>query len=338
MVRQQLCKVCALCVLSQPGVYSVQRVTSTGIPGVVVADPSVEPPKHKRKTSWKEVGLAAALILPNLVLLGIFTYRPLVDNIRLSFYHWNISSPRKRFIGFDNYVEWFTARDTGTIVWNTVVFTVVAVAGSMVLGLALALLLDQKLRGRGFVRSLVFAPYVISGAAIGVAFQFVFDPGFGLVQDLLRRMGVDSPQFYQVPGWALFMITATYVWKNLGYVFVIYLAALQGRRKDLDEAAEIDGTSAWRRLWRVTLPQLRSTTFFLLITVLLSSFQVFDIINVMTGGGPLGNGTTTMIFQIYQETFVNNRAGYGAAVATIMFTVVLIITVIQVRIQDKGAH
>ena len=323
---------------SQSGVYNVQRVTSTGIPGVVVSDPSVEPPKHKRKTSWSEVGLAAALILPNLILLGVFTYRPLVDNIRLSFYHWNISSSRKRFIGFDNYVEWFTARDTGTIVWNTVVFTVVAVAGSMILGLALALLLDQKLRSRGFVRSLVFAPYVISGAAIGVAFQFVFDPGFGLVQDLLRRVGLDSPQFYQVPGWALFMITATYVWKNLGYVFVIYLAALQGRRKDLDEAAEIDGTSAWRRLWRVTLPQLRSTTFFLLITVLLSSFQVFDIINVMTGGGPLGNGTTTMIFQIYQETFVNNRAGYGAAVATIMFTVVLIITVIQVRIQDKGAH
>ena len=304
----------------------------------MVADPSVEPPKHKRRTPWKEVGLAAALILPNLILLAMFTYRPLVDNIRLSFYRWNISSPRKRFIGLDNYVEWFTARDTGTIVWNTVVFTVVAVAGSMVLGLALALLLDQKLRGRGFVRSLVFAPYVISGAAIGVAFQFVFDPGFGLVQDLLRRVGLDSPQFYQVPGWALFMITATYVWKNLGYVFVIYLAALQGRRKDLDEAAEIDGTSAWRRLWRVTLPQLRATTFFLLITVLLSSFQVFDIINVMTGGGPLGNGTTTMIFQIYQETFVNNRAGYGAAVATIMFTVVLIITVIQVRIQDKGAH
>ena len=304
----------------------------------MVADPSVEPPKHKRKTSWKEVGLATALILPNLILLAVFTYRPLVDNIRLSFYHWNISSPRKRFIGLDNYVEWFTARDTGTIVWNTVVFTVVAVAGSMILGLALALLLDQKLRGRGLVRSLVFAPYVISGAAIGVAFQFVFDPGFGLVQDLLRRVGLNSPQFYQVPGWALFMITATYVWKNLGYVFVIYLAALQGRRKDLDEAAEIDGTSAWRRLWRVTLPQLRATTFFLLITVLLSSFQVFDIINVMTGGGPLGNGTTTMIFQIYQETFVNNRAGYGAAVATIMFTVVLIITVIQVRIQDKGAH
>lgn len=205
----------------------------------------------------------------------------------------------------------------------------------MVIGLALAMLLDQKLHGRGMVRSMVFAPYVISGAAVGVAFQFVFDPTFGLVQDLLDRIGVTSPNFYQQSGWALFMITVTYIWKNVGYVFVIYLAALQGRRADLDEAAEIDGTPAWRRFLRVTMPQLRGTTFFLSITVLLSSFQVFDIINVMTGGGPFGIGTTTMVFQVYQETFVNQRAGYGAAVATVMFTVVLLITVLQVWFQDR---
>ena len=205
----------------------------------------------------------------------------------------------------------------------------------MIIGLALALLLDQKLRGRGVVRSMVFAPYVISGAAIGVAFQFVFDPGYGLIQDILGRFGADTPNFYQRPGWALFMITTTYVWKNVGYVFVIYLAALQGRRTDLDEASEIDGTPPLRHFFRVVMPQLRGTTFFLSITVLLSSFQVFDIINVMTGGGPFGIGTTTMVFQVYQETFVNGRAGYGAAVATVMFLVVLLITVIQVKFQDQ---
>lgn len=295
-----------------------------------------EPPeRRRRRTDWRQVLLAAALILPNLVLLVVFTYRPLLDNIRLSFFHWNISSPHARFIGLDNYIEWFTSPSTGTIVANTVIFTVAAVAGSMVIGLALAMLLDQKLHGRGMVRSMVFAPYVISGAAVGVAFQFVFDPTFGLVQDLLDRIGVTSPNFYQQSGWALFMITVTYIWKNVGYVFVIYLAALQGRRADLDEAAEIDGTPAWRRFLRVTMPQLRGTTFFLSITVLLSSFQVFDIINVMTGGGPFGIGTTTMVFQVYQETFVNQRAGYGAAVATVMFTVVLLITVLQVWFQDR---
>lgn len=314
---------------------------STTIPAVTEAprvheEPAGARPKRRRKIDWKIVGLALLLAGPNLILLAVFTYRPLIDNIRLSFFHWNLSSPNPTFIGLDNYVEWFTADSTGRVVFNTVVFTFCAVVGSMVLGLALALLLDQKLFGRGAARSIVFAPYVISGAAIGVAFQFVFDPNYGLIQYFLELLNVPVPNFYQDPDWALFMITVTYIWKNLGYVFVIYLAALQGRRKDLDEAAEIDGTPPVRRFFRVLMPQLRGTTFFISITVLLNSFQVFDVIQAMTEGGPFGYGTSTMVYQVYQETFVNGRAGYGAAVATIMFLVVLVITAVQVRHQEKG--
>lgn len=280
--------------------------------------------------------VAAAFLLPNLALLIAFTYRPLLDNIRLSFTSWNISSPTAAWIGWDNYVEWFTSSDSHTVVVNTVVFTGAAVIGSMVIGLALALLLDQKLIGRNAVRSLVFAPFVLAGAAVGVAFQFVFDPTFGLVQDLLGRVGIDPPAFYQDPTWALVMVTVTYVWKNLGYTFVIYLAALQGRRRDLDEAAEIDAASTWTAFRRVTWPQLRPATFFLLITVLLNSFQVFDVIHTMTRGGPLGNGTTTMVYQVYQETFVNLRAGYGATAATIMFFALLLVTLVQVVVMERG--
>ncbi|MFB9070361.1 carbohydrate ABC transporter permease [Citricoccus parietis] len=294
-------------------------------------------PAAPRRGRWqrRDLWLAVLLLAPNLILLVVFTYRPLLDNIRLSFTNWNISSPTAQYIGFDNYVEWAGRPDSWKILGITLVFTVATVAGSMVIGLVMALVLDQNLRGRGLVRSLVFAPYVISGAAIGVAFQFVFDPRFGMIQDLLARVGLDSPNFYQDPDWALFMVTSTYIWKNVGYVFVIYLAALQGRRIELDEAAQIDGTGPFRHFFRIVLPQLRPTTFFLSVTVLLSSVQVFDIINVMTRGGPMGNGTTTMVYQIYQETFVNSRAGYGATVATIMFVILLVITVIQVRFQDQ---
>jgi sn-glycerol 3-phosphate transport system permease protein len=293
------------------------------------------PPRRSSGRAW-EWSLAALLLLPNLILLIVFTYRPLLDNIRLSFTDWNISSPVANPVGLANYIEWFGRDDTKIIVRNTLVFTVATVGISMALGLGLALLLDQKLRGRNVVRSIVFAPFDISGAAIGIAFQFVFDPQFGLVRDLLARVGVESPDFYQQPGWALFMVTVTYIWKNLGYTFVIYLAALQGRRADLDEAAEIDGASAWTRFRRVLMPQLRPTTFFLSITVLLSSVQVFDIINVMTRGGPQGNATTTLVYQVYQETFVNQRAGYGATVATVMFVILLAVTVVQVRFMDRG--
>ncbi len=296
-------------------------------------------PRAGRRRPWKSYALFLAIVGPNLVLLAVFTYRPLIENIRMSFYDWNISSPGSTFIGFANYREWFTREDTATIVVNTVVFTVVAVAGSMVLGLALALLLDRALKGRNLVRSVVFAPFVLSGAAVGIAFQFVFDPNFGLINDLMHRLGLGSaPDFYQQPHWALFMITVTYVWKNLGYAFVIYLAALQGKRADLDEAAAVDGASGWTHFRKVLLPQLRPTTFFLSITVLLNSLQVFDIINVMTRGGPLGNGTTTMVYQVYEETFRNFRAGYGATVATIMFLILLVVTVAQVRLMDRGAR
>ncbi|RNI24916.1 carbohydrate ABC transporter permease [Flexivirga caeni] len=298
-------------------------------------DPVGEPPRRSGKP-YGEWLIAAILLLPNLVLLVVFTYRPLLDNIRLSFTDWNISSPYADYIGFKNYVTWWHDPNSHQVLKNTVIFTIATVALSMVLGLALALLLDQKLRGRNLVRSVIFAPFVISGAAIGIAFQFVFDPNFGLVHDLGYRMGLTVPNFYQRPGWALFMVTATYVWKNLGYTFVIYLAALQGRRADLDEAAEIDGASAWRRFYKVLLPQLRPTTFFLSITVLLNSVQVFDIINVMTRGGPQGYSTSTMVYQVYQETFVNSRAGYGATIATILFLILLVVTVIQVRVMDRG--
>jgi sn-glycerol 3-phosphate transport system permease protein len=284
----------------------------------------------------RDYALFVMLVGPNVALLLLFIYRPLADNIRLSFFDWNISDPTAQFVGLSNYAEWFTRSDTQQIVLNTVVFTAAAVIGSMVLGLALAMLLDQPLRGRNLVRSTVFAPFVISGAAVGLAAQFVFDPNFGLVQDLLNRVGVGVPDFYQNSHWALFMVTVTYIWKNLGYTFVIYLAALQGVRRDLLEAAEIDGASRWATFRRVVLPQLRPTTFFLSITVLINSLQVFDIINVMTRGGPLGTGTTTMVYQVYLETFRNFRAGYGATVATIMFLVLLAITYYQVRVMDRG--
>lgn len=290
-----------------------------------------------RSRPWQDYALFAVLVVPNLALLTLFVYRPLADNIRLSFTDWNIADPVANSVGFDNYIEWWQRDDSWKVVSNTVIFTVAAVVVSMALGLALAVLLDRKLFGRNVVRSAIFAPFVISGAAIGVAFQFIFDPSFGLVQDVLHRLGVDNvPDFYQDPEWALFMVTLTYIWKNLGYAFVIYLAALQGVRAELLEAAEMDGANSWTRFTKVLLPQLRPTTFFLSITVLLNSLQVFDIINVMTRGGPLGNGTTTMVFQVYEESFRNFRAGYGATVATIMFVVLLVVTLIQVRVMDRG--
>ncbi|MBF6176104.1 carbohydrate ABC transporter permease [Nocardia blacklockiae] len=290
-----------------------------------------------RGRPWTDYALFVVLVAPNLVLLGLFVYRPLLDNIRLSFTDRSLSGAPAHYIGLGNYREWLGRADSWQIVTNTVVFTLGAVVGSLVLGLALALLLDRKLFGRNVVRSAVFAPFVISGAAVGVAFQFLFDPGFGLVRDVLHRLGVSNvPDFYQNSHWALCMVTVTYVWKNLGYTVVVYLAALRSVPRDLLEAARIDGAGHWATCSRVLLPQLRPTTFFLSITVLLNSLRVFDLVHVTTRGGPVGTGTTTLSYQVYLESFRNFRAGYGAAVATLMFVVLLIVTLIQVRVMERG--
>ncbi|WP_280268925.1 carbohydrate ABC transporter permease [Nocardia wallacei] len=290
-----------------------------------------------RSRPWTDYALFVVLVAPNLVLLGLFVFRPLGDTILMSFTDRNLSDPASDFVGLANYREWWGRGDSWQIVTNTAVFTLAAVVGSLALGLALALLLHRKLFGRTAIRSVIFAPVVISGAAVGVAFQFLFDPGFGLVQDVLRRLGVTNvPDFYQNSHWALFMVSVAYIWKNLGFTFVLYLAALQGIRRELIEAAATDGASHRVTVTRVLLPQLRPTTVFLSITVTLNSLQAFDLINVMTRGGPVGTGTTTLAYQVYLESFRNSRAGYGAAVATVLFVVLLIVTLVQIRAMDRG--
>ncbi|BCK59355.1 carbohydrate ABC transporter permease [Nocardia wallacei] len=293
--------------------------------------------RPERVRPWTDYALFVVLVGPSLILFGLFGFRPLLDTIRLSFTDRNLAEPVAHYIGVENYREWWGRGDSWQILTNTVVFALAAVGGSLLLGLGLALLLNRKLFGRSVVRSVAVAPVVISGAAVGVAFQFLFDPTFGLIQDVLHRLGVSNvPDFYQNSHWALGMVTATHVWKNLGYTFVIYLAALRGIRRELLEAAAIDGAGRWATLTRVLLPQLRPTTLFLSITVLLNSLQVFDLIHVLTRGGPLGTGTTTLTYQVYLESFRNSRAGYGAVVATVLFVALLVVALVQIWAMDRG--
>ena len=164
----------------------------------------------------------------------------------------------------------------------------------MVLGLLIALALNQKVKGLAFARSAVFAPYVLSGVGVGLVWLFIFDPTYGVLSWVLRSVGASSPQWINDPKLALVMVMIVYVWKNLGYCAVVYLAGLQSMPKDVMEAASLDGAGTVRRFLSITLPLLSPTTFFILITSLLSSLQAFDIIRTMT---PTGNGTSTLIFE-----------------------------------------
>lgn len=294
-------------------------------------------PRGSTRVHWREWALFLAFIAPNMVLLIAFTYRPMVESIRLSFYDWDMISPAKTWVGLKNYQEYFADETSRYIIRNTLVFTVATVAGTMAIGLALALLLNQGLRGREAARTVLFAPYVVSGAAVGIIWLFIFDPRFGLVTSILGKAGITSPNWYNDPDWAMPMVIIVYIWKNLGYATVVYLAGLQTVPRELYEAARVDGAGRWARFWHVTLPQLSPMTFFLLITTILSSMQAFDIINVMTDGGPL-DATKTMVYHVYDEGFVRFRVGNASAIATVLFVILLAVTLLQVKFLERRVN
>ncbi|WP_433122281.1 carbohydrate ABC transporter permease [Arthrobacter koreensis] len=324
-------------ILSPPG-----RGSSAG-PGIIPAAPGSRhgqarprPAGRRRRTSANWL-LFALLAGPNIALLLVFTYKPLLQSLYYSTLQWNIGSAIARPVGLRNYTDWFTAPGTGQIIMVTVVFTLATVGGGMVIGLALALLLNSRLKLRGAARTIVVAPYVLSGVAVGLLWLFVFDPNFGITSAVLQGIGLASPDWYNDPGYALAMVIIVYLWKNVGYVALIYLAGLQAIPRDLLEAASLDGAGRIRTLVGITLPLLGPTTFFLSVTTLLSSLQSFDIIQAMTKGGPL-EGTTTMMYQIYQQGFVAGTAGYSSAIATILFLVLLAVTLLQLKFVERKVH
>lgn len=293
--------------------------------------------RRRSATERREWLLFALLVGPNILLFGIFTYWPLIYNGYLSFVRWDMLAPVKVWVGLGNYRYLFTSADFGRIMWNTLVFTVASVTIACVLGLMIALLLNQPLRGRNGVRGVVFSPVMLSGAAIGIVWIYIFDDRYGLIQTLIHPLGLQSPRWLLDTFWAMPAVIIVNAWKTLGYAVVIYLAGLQAIPRELYEAALVDGAGAWARFRHVTIPGLSPVIFFLLITTVLTGFQSFDIIKVMTDGGPV-NATTTLVYYLYQEGFVAFNAGRAGVASVLLFLIMLAFTVVQMRTSERSVH
>jgi ABC-type sugar transport system permease subunit len=292
----------------------------------------------RRRAFWRaEWFLFLLFVAPNLLLFGIFSYWPMISNLYLSLVRWDMISPVKTFVGTANYAYLFNDDTFRIVLKNSAVFTAGAVGGSLLLGLATALLLNQKLRWRNSARAVLFAPTLLSGAAIGIVWVYIFDPRFGLLARLLDGVGIGSPSWLTDPAWAMPAVIIVYIWKNVGFSTVIYLAGLQAIPQDLYEAARVDGAGVLWRFRSVTLPMLSPITFFLVVTALLSSFQAFDIIKVMTEGGPV-DATNTLIYYVYEQGFVAYNAGRAAAAALVLFAIMFAITLIQLRYAEERVH
>jgi multiple sugar transport system permease protein/sn-glycerol 3-phosphate transport system permease protein len=276
-------------------------------------------------------------VLPNFTLFGLFTFWPMIENVRLSTQRWDLIAPVRREVGLANYRYLLHNEKFHEVLVNTLYFTVAAVGLSLLIGLIAALLLNQPLKFRDGARAVVFAPTLLSGAAIGIVWAYIFDPIYGLIAQGLRWTGVPSPDWLNRPEWAMPAVIIVYVWKNLGFATVIFLAGLQTIPRDLYDAAKVDGANAFWRFRSVTLPMLSPISFFLLITSILNTFQAFDIIRVMTQGGPT-DATNTLIYYVYEQAFVNLNAGRSAAAALVMFVIMMTITLIQLRYTERKVH
>jgi multiple sugar transport system permease protein len=257
----------------------------------------------------------------------VFTLIPVIMSGYYSFTRWSITEPPE-WIGLSNYVRMFT-RDP--LFWQagkvTFGFVLLSLPLKLIFGLGLSLLLNQKLKGMNFFRTLFYIPAVISGVAVSLMWMWLLQPDYGLVNSLLGMVGIQGPGWFWDPQWALPSVALMSVW-SVGGSAVIYLAGLQNIPPHLYEAAEIDGASKWRQFWKITLPLLTPTIFFQLIVQMIESFKVFTEAYVITQGGPL-KATYFYMLYLYEEGFQNFNMGYASALAVVMVSVIMILTFVM---------
>src|SRR6478735_3648249 len=292
------------------------------------------PGRGNRKQARRNTLIGWTFILPNFLGFLAFTLIPVLAAFALSFMEWTSFSAPK-WVGLANFQRMLASDSFWIALRNTVVYAIGHVPLTMALALLLAMLLNRKLKGIGFFRVAIFFPYITSLVAVAVVWNMLFSPDNGPINQFLHTIGIaNAPGWTSSSDWALPAVIITSVWRDMGYYMVLYLAGLQAIPTELYEAAEVDGASAWQRFWNVTIPSLRPTTFFVVVMLTVSSFKVFDLIVVMTNGGP-GRSTTVLSQLIYQEGIGEGKFGYSSAISLVLFLIVLTVTVLQFKIQQR---
>jgi multiple sugar transport system permease protein len=273
--------------------------------------------------------LAYLFILPTILGILVFTVGPVIAALALSFFSWDVITPAS-YVGLTNYHTLTIDPEIPTAFRNTFVFVLLAVTLQVVVGLTLALQVRRRMPVwlRYYFRSAFFIPLLTAGATISIVMAYVFNTDFGIVNYYLGLIGLPRIPWLTSPNWAMVTIVLTYVWQQLGFTFILFTGGLNNISREVLEAADVDGASGWTRLWRITLPMLSPTIFFVAVVGIIGALQVFDIPYVMTNGGP-GDATLSVVMVIYRAAFQNLQIGYGAAVAMLLFVVIMAVTGVQ---------
>ncbi|TKK91603.1 sugar ABC transporter permease [Herbidospora galbida] len=281
----------------------------------------------------REALTGLAFAAPAVAVFAVFMFWPLIQVFWISLQQTRGFGLAK-WVGLQNYQEILSDKIFWTALWNTALYTAISVPLCLVAGLAAALLLNKRMPARGLIRAIYYLPAVISGVSSALIGAWLFNEDIGLVNRILDVVGL-GPVPWQSEGVpALLSLVAISLWIGLGFNMVVYLAALQGIPREVFEAARCDGASRWATLRRITIPQLGPTTFFLIVIGIINSFQVFDIVYVMTGGGP-GNSTTMLVTYAYSAGFEQRQQGYASAIGVVLYLIVLVMTIVQWRVNKR---
>lgn len=291
----------------------------------------------KSARGFWEPAIPYLLIAPSLIVFLTFFIYPILYSIYLSFMKWNLINPTKTFIGLQNYRELLLSEEFHMALKNTLIYTVGVVGVSLTLALLLALLLNTEKKWAAWVQAAMFSPHIISLVSVSILWLWLMDPDFGLLNWFLGFFGVPPLKWIASDKTALFSLILVAIWKVVGYDMVVFLSGLQSIPPEMYEAAKIDGAGAMRRLRHITLPLLSPTIFFLTVTSVISSFQVFDIVKIMTGGGP-ADATNVMVFYVYEYGFRFFKIGHASAASVVLFLMVLGMTILQFRWVERKVH
>ncbi len=272
-------------------------------------------------------------VLPSFAVFMIFMVAPIIMGFWYSLTDYTGLSKDCNFIGFQNYLKMFQDRYFIVSIKNNIIYAVLYSLLTLMISLALATLLNQLTKLKKLFRMVFFLPYISSMVSVAIIWKAIFNPSGGPLNSVLMQIGIENPPHWlSSTTWALYSVIIVSIWKTCGYYMLIFLAGMQNISEDLYEAASLDGAGKWQRYKSITLPLLSPTIFLNMILITINSFQVFDLISVMTDGGP-GISTNVLAYRIYDESFKSMHMGYASAIAYVLFVIILLITLVQFTIQ-----
>lgn len=294
--------------------------------------------KILRRHRLVETVAAWSLAGPALVLLVVLFFLPVLAVFMIALTDWQFGAGSLSFVGLGNFKEVFSDEGFRTSLVNTLVYVAIVVPGTIVLGLAVALLIESGKSCRAFYRAIHFLPFMATLTAMAIAWEALLHPTIGLVNQTLTSLGLPTANWLRDESTVLPVLAIIGIWQNLGYAMVLFLAGLKSIPQDLYDAADIDGADLWLdRMRTVTLPMLGPVTMFVFIVVALKAFETFDTVQILTQGGP-GHASEMLLYTLYRESFDYLRTGYGASVAVVFLLIVAALTLIQARVMDKRVH